>query len=78
MFHDADGTPSRALLHGFMIGIAAPVMLFDFGAAPPPQRVSLVVATRHVSARNALTEDMRRVGQDLRRAIDRYVEESAA
>jgi hypothetical protein len=65
----------RTFFDGIVRGLAAPVMLFDVGTPPPQSRV-FAVSARSVSVREALSEDMRRVGQDLRGAMARYAKDA--
>lgn len=69
---DFQRTPAQAFRHGFLKGLAAPVMLFHTEALSLPAVAPLVTPLRSDS--EALAGDWRRVGGDLRRAIARHGE----
>lgn len=63
--------PAQAFRHGFLKGLAAPVLLFH--AEPlPPAAIVAPVAMPERSDREALAGDWRRVGGDLRAALARH------
>lgn len=69
---DERGRNSRAFWDGLMMGLAAPVLLFDAGASPPPHVKIPSISVKMVSAREALSADMCRIGHDLRSAMDKH------
>jgi len=64
---------SQAFLHGFVKGLAAPIMLFNVEGAPGIPRVDPVALPQRTD-REALAGDWRRVGDDLRAVITRHGE----
>lgn len=70
---DFKRTPTQAFRHGFLKGLAAPVMLFHVEALSPPRLVPPVPMPERTDA-EALAADWRRVGSDLRAALARHGE----
>ncbi|MDR0380358.1 MAG: hypothetical protein LBI62_10545 [Candidatus Accumulibacter sp.] len=66
-------TSRQAFFHGFMKGMAAPVMLYHFEQALPIPAVERIQSDVK-SVKEALSRDWARVGNDMRAAIDSYVE----
>jgi hypothetical protein len=68
---DFTHSPGSALLHGFMKGLAAPVVLYHQEYAPAVQNLTpVVVPSGHVTDR--LAEDWSRIGVDMNNAVARY------
>jgi len=66
----------QAFWRGFVRGIAAPVMLFS--SYPTPEIRKLSVSSLYQPAKNdseSLRHDMARIGDDFRRAIQKYAAE---
>ena len=72
---DPSDTQPKAFLRGFLSGFCAPVTLFANYDTLLDENVHLVTV-RNVSAMEALSEDMRRVGGDLRIAMEKYAAEN--
>jgi hypothetical protein len=68
---DFQQSPRRAFLHGFLKGLAAPVMLFH-AEAPLALPSITPLPVRRVSDAEALAGDWRRVGADLGAVIARH------
>lgn len=61
----------KAFAHGFMKGLAAPVMLFHSEQAPAlPQVQYLVPPTTPIH--DVIASDWRRIGADIARVIERH------
>jgi len=72
---DFTRTAKQAFAHGFLKGLAAPVMLRHIETmAPVKARVIRVPGPATVQ--DALTQDWRRVGEDICAAIERYEKET--
>lgn len=66
-------TPEQSFRHGFLKGLAAPMMLFHVEELPAPTVVGPVTLMNRSDA-EALAGDWRKVGNDMRSAIVRYGE----
>lgn len=73
---DFHASRRKAFQHGFMKGLAAPVMVFGAFTAPdvtaPP-----VLQMPHISVGEALASDWAKIGYDIKRSVSEYGEESA-
>jgi hypothetical protein len=68
---DFKKTPRQAFLHGFVKGLAAPVMLYHSEPAPGlplPMYISLPA----VPSEKALAGDWLRIGNDIQNAINKH------
>ena len=68
---DFDDTPREAFVRGFWKGLGAPYLLygeFDMPPLPEIQAVDLPLT----DAQAAIAQDWRKVGQDIRAAVDAY------
>ena len=71
MIADFDATPRQAFLQGFWKGLGAPYLLYgDFEMPPLPEISPVAVPTGDA----ALAGDWRKVGLDIRSAIDAYAQ----
>lgn len=70
---DFKRTPPQAFRHGFLKGLAAPVMVFHAELLPDIPAIAPVPLPAR-SDREALAGDWRRVGGDLRAALARHGE----
>lgn len=61
----------QSFMHGFLKGAAAPVMLYHFEVIQPTKPVAPIVPAQ-VSDIEALRSDWRKVGDDLRFAINSH------
>ena len=76
---DPANTTSQALFHGFLGGFSSPAMLFahydSLLSQDTPESAGETIqpiTVRNISALEALSEDVRRVGNDLRIAMGKY------
>jgi len=72
---DFHASRRQAFQHGFMKGLAAPVMVFGVFTAPSVT-VPPMVQTSQVSAEEALANDWAKIGNDIKRSVSAYGEES--
>lgn len=69
-----EATQAESFRHGFIKGLAAPIMIFGSFQVPKTIDVITVEATQQQVA-NPLANDWAMVGQDLRSAISAYGQE---
>jgi hypothetical protein len=70
---DFKHTSRKAFFHGFMKGVAAPVMLYSVQQAPAIPAPEPIRPNVH-SPKEALARDWAQVENDMRSVIDSYVE----
>lgn len=68
---DFNCSRKKAFAHGFMKGLAAPVMLFHFENAPSLPQVQYIMPTT-TPVSDVLANDWRRIGDDMARVIERH------
>lgn len=73
---DFDRSHRQAFFHGFVKGMAAPVMLYHAEQAPAVPYVTYLEAP-NTSVGQTLAADWWRIGGDLQRVIDRHGKESS-
>ena len=64
-------SPQQSFAHGFLKGLAAPVMLFHSEAAPPVPEVEYLQPPIG-SVRDALAGDWKKIGGDMKVVIGRH------
>jgi len=70
------GSNRSAFWQGFARGMAAPAMLFSSYPAPEVRQYAMAPLYRPArSDRESLRNDMVRIGNDIRRAVQKYDEE---
>lgn len=70
---DFDSTATRAFLHGFVKGLAAPVSLYHVENQPDAPRFPQVVAPSY-DVQTAMQKDWTRIGTDFQKVIDERTE----
>lgn len=68
---DFDATPTKALVHGFVKGLGAPVVLYHMEPAPVLPAITYLSAPT-TSLDQELASDWRRVGADLQNVVSRH------
>lgn len=72
---DFNSKPRVAFAHGFLKGLAAPVVLFGNFAAPQIPAVQQIVPP---GQRSTIAGDWSKIGDDIRNATTSYVKEASA
>ncbi len=72
---DFTRSAARAFAHGFLKGLAAPVML-RHAETMPRVRARIIKTPGPASVEEALARDWRRVGRDICAAIEAYEQEA--
>lgn len=68
---DFNHSRKKAFVHGFVKGLAAPVMLFHFEYAPVVPQVPYLMPTT-MPIHDVLANDWLRIGEDMTRVIERH------
>ena len=70
---DPTDTPAQAFLRGFLSGFSSPAMLFSYyDDASRRLNENPLITARKISVKEALSGDVRRIGDDLRTVMRKY------
>jgi hypothetical protein len=64
--------PRQAFMHGFLKGLAAPIMIFSDWRAPDLPTIPAVEAPRAVPTQQVLAADWHRIGADLANVVSAH------
>jgi hypothetical protein len=73
---DFNNSKNRALAHGFIKGLCAPIMLFHSEQAPSIPRIDFIKPLQR-SDFEAIKGDWNKIGNDIKIVVDKYGETTA-